>query len=493
MSPRVILTLTLSVSISASMLACSGKDGEDGSTGAVDDTAPTTDSTDSDGTDDTSGTDDSGTTGGVDTEAPAEGLLRFEGGPPTNVLMISVDTTRKDYFSPYDPLGSDFTPFLAARMGEGVVLGDHRSCSNWTYSSVLCVITGQDNLDMGWVPSRGFAGVGDPPGAVPDGITTLANHLSDAGYRTSLVSTNSFLGGASYNQATFYDTIRLLTDAPPAEQVSVTALEALDEVREGGEPWMLHVHYFDPHNPYDPPEAYRDGLDALPPIDYDLDNVGSSTELYNEYTTLPQAELDLIARHIRVLYGGEVSYFDDQMAALWGQLEAAGALDDTLVVFWTDHGEQFFEHGAFTHGQTLNVEETASAAFFWASNLEAGVWDGPTTHEDLAPTIMAAMGYAPGPDMTGARIGDDAEPEERFALSYAAGLVRQSLDIGGKRLLYSWTGELEYYDFEADPTEANDLFTVGDPDIQAHWDRLLPEVERMKALFPDESNTPPEL
>lgn len=59
---------------------------------------------------------------------PVTSFLSFRESGPRNLLMISIDTLRKDHLSRYG--SQNLTPFLAEKMAEGVPLDDHRSCSN---------------------------------------------------------------------------------------------------------------------------------------------------------------------------------------------------------------------------------------------------------------------------------------------------------------------------------------------------------------------------
>ena len=90
-------------------------------------------------------------------EAPADsvadttiGALTFTGPLPQNVLVLTLDTVRKDYLGRYGD--HQDTPWLDAVMDESVVLEDHRSCSNWTVPAVICLYAGQSPVDLGFEP-----------------------------------------------------------------------------------------------------------------------------------------------------------------------------------------------------------------------------------------------------------------------------------------------------------------------------------------------------
>src|SRR5262245_30081311 len=78
--------------------------------------------------------DHSGSPPPVDTSTPpdtaAEPVVAFSGARPTNLLIISLDTTRRDQIGHFT--GLDTTPFLDSVLAQGVVLADHHTCSNWT-------------------------------------------------------------------------------------------------------------------------------------------------------------------------------------------------------------------------------------------------------------------------------------------------------------------------------------------------------------------------
>ena len=125
-----------------------------------------------------------------------EGILAFTGDRPYNVLMISLDTTRVEDLGRSS--GLDTTPNLDALFDKSVTLDNHRSCSNWTFASTVCVQSGAWDLDLGFVP-----GIGREPATVPDDLLQAPEVLGDAGWSSYLVSTNSFLSSHVNNAQGF--------------------------------------------------------------------------------------------------------------------------------------------------------------------------------------------------------------------------------------------------------------------------------------------------
>ena len=109
-----------------------------------------------------------------------------------NVLMLSIDTLRTDRVGRY---GCDkLSPFLDGLLESGTVLDNHHSCSSWTLPSATCVLTGQSPIELGDFP-RIRAGEKIPD--ISEGTETLASILSDAGFRTMLLSANLYISEKS--------------------------------------------------------------------------------------------------------------------------------------------------------------------------------------------------------------------------------------------------------------------------------------------------------
>jgi len=223
-------------------------------------------------------------------------------------------------------------------------------------------------------------------------------------------------------------------------------------------------------------------IGELPPIPYDLDDPYEAAMLIGDYPTLDPRLQGIILRHLWLRYRGELRYLDDQIGALLDDMEATGWLDDTLIVLWTDHGEQIYDHGALTHNIDLLREENAAAAIFSGGGVSPGVWEGPTTHVDIWPTTFRALGLAVPPSFLGVPAGQRPPDDHRFALRWQYPPAIQSIEREGLKLLYTWSGEKRLFDTRADPGEAQDLYDPEDPRVRELWELLLPEVEAIYAL-----------
>lgn len=415
-----------------------------------------------------------------DTGAPAlpptDTFPSFYGAVPKNLLIVSVDTFRRDLMARYG--GEGFAPVLDRMAEEGVALDAHRSCSNWTFPSVLCANYGATNLDVGYSPD-----LRDPDNAwAPEDVPTLANRLSDAGWRTMLVTSNGWFS-ADRNTDLGFDTSERPDDRR-TQSVFGTGMERLGEATAlGADRWYLHLHVKEAHPAYNPPEEYLAGLEGLAPIEYDLTDFDEHYDAGAVWPALTDEERELLLAHLRVRYHGEVRWMSDQLEVAFEEMDAAGFLDDTLVVFWTDHGEQFWEHGEQTHAYGLNAEENDGVAFFWAKNIVPGAWDGTTSLIDIAPTVLSLLDVPTDPTVTGFPVGE--APDDRVLDFVTVGRLGpvQSVVGGGWKLVYRWTtGERWLYDVVNDPAETTDLYDPEHPQAIALGETLWPRVEAMRPL-----------
>jgi len=251
-----------------------------------------------------------------------------------------------------------------------------------------------------------------------------------------------------------------------------------------------HLHLMEPHQPYTPPEEYLDGLDALGEIPYDLTTSDGHNEAVYDLIRgrLSPAAANLTVTHMRMRYRASLRYLDDQLQAVWASLEADGLLDDTLVVVWTDHGEQFMEHGYQAHAWTLYDDEAAAALFFWSENLVAGRHDGPTSGIDMAPTVLASLGVHSMAPMEGLPFDQVPADRPRFLTSWGKAGMFQAVVTPTHKLHFGWTDPdnapvfapvghgVTVFDRAADPLELSGTFDASDPTTQALWGLLLPHI-----------------
>ncbi len=226
-----------------------------------------------------------------------------------------------------------------------------------------------------------------------------------------------------------------------------TASEAIGWLnRHADRNFALYVNLQSTHFPYTlAPGAERPFLPDEP---------SPSTFTYFRY---PESEVGVVQNR----YDNALAHVDRQVGRLVRALEMAGVLDDTLIVVTADHGEQFFERGLVTHGQTLHeIEARVPLLLRWPRGIRPEARTEPVSHVDVLPTIAEVVGAPMHPSWQG----------KSFLAPRPAGSPPRAifLDIQGLRLadaIVCWpyklifdrtTGLRHLYDLERDPNERDD-------------------------------------
>ncbi|MHC4380222.1 MAG: sulfatase, partial [Planctomycetota bacterium] len=341
------------------------------------------------------GAGDAESTEGAGTPAAAAGKQR-------PVILISIDSLRADYTTPYGHVPrfapeEQTTPFLSWMAEQGVLFEHASASSPWTLPSHMTLLTGMSPMEHG-VRSRKYS--------LDKGIDLVSNVFQGAGYHTGGFFTAPFLHpawgfGRGFDvyvpSADYLGTIeagqvlsaagkspevvelhtKSHTDARTGEQAIDRAITWLAHEDRHQEPFFLFLHLWDPHYDYFPPQEYADRF--LP--DYTGDIVG------DEFLDLERDLSERDLHDLQALYEAEIRYTDDQIARLHAQLEEWGVADDVILAVVSDHGDEFMEHGNRGHHLTLLEEVMHVPMVVHAPGLIDGGTrvQGSVSIRDLAP------------------------------------------------------------------------------------------------------------
>jgi choline-sulfatase len=286
-----------------------------------------------------------------------------------NIVLITLDTTRPDYLSCYDGTRGS-TPHLDSLAERGALFTDAVVQVPLTLPSHACILTGAYPQIHELRDNGGFV--------LKEGLPTLATVASEAGLRTG-----AFVGAAILNRryglnrgfATYSDDMGAEQESEKtpgimaevqAEVVTRRAVEWLDSAAAQGigttpgKRFLLWLHYYDPHFPYDPPEPFRSRFKADP-------------------------------------YAGEVAYTDDQVGLLLKWLKTKNLEDQTLIIAMSDHGESLGEHGEHTHGVFLYDATMRVPLIIAGPGITPGRSVGQQVRSiDIFPTIADYLGVDNG-------------------------------------------------------------------------------------------------
>jgi arylsulfatase A-like enzyme len=399
------------------------------------------------------------------------GLLLFSGcsdaPQPPNLLFIAVDTLRAD--RAHDPR---LMPRIAELSRTGLVFEQAFSHAPWTLPSFATMFTGQ------LPPQHGAGGVANQYFGLRSEITTVAERLRDSGYATAAIVNVDFLGpdfgvcqGFDELDAQFTLSNRTLRDARGTSDAAIAWLEQ----RETG-PFALFVHYFDPHADYTPPEPYRsqhaDPRDLAPTAA----PLGTREQIVAWKTGREPLTPELAQRASR-LYDGEIAYTDSEIGRLVDRLRRQGLLENTLVVFTSDHGEEFLEHGGFEHGHSLYDELVhVPLMLHWPARIQPGRRGDAVGHVQLARTICELLAVTPATSFAapGLLEHDQTTPSAGHGLLYGYGNFWGAPWESIRNDQHKWLGipvkgapaREELYDWRLDPREQRNLLPTQSADAQ---------------------------
>jgi len=258
---------------------------------------------------------------------------------PKGVLLLVVDTLRADALSLYGyerATSPRLDRFAAER---GVVFEHARAAAPWTKPSIASIMTGLEPRQHGVMLHHH---------RLHGQLATLGAAFQAAGYDTAAVQSNMLLAsvfGYSNGFSVYLEEHLALHSVSTGEQINADALGWLDGRADPARPWFMWVHHYEPHFDYLhwPGLTFETGYTGRLTGSEPMDQLIAYTEHLGP---------DEIA-FLRGRYDGEVLRQDQLVGDLLDGLAARGELAETLVVFTSDHGEEFLEHGELSHQHKL--------------------------------------------------------------------------------------------------------------------------------------------
>lgn len=388
---------------------------------------------------------------------------------PRRVLLISIDTLRADVSG---------TPRIDALAGDSVVFRRAYAPAPWTLPALASVMSGVS-------PRVHLAtGLGD---RVPDRVTTMAEVLRRAGFRTAALVSSPLLGKEVNLDQGFqeYNVFPKGPEDKPANPDQLASLASRWIGAHARDRFFLWIHIFDPHIPWDPPASYLQGMKPPP---------GMAPRLTAEqHLAIRLRERDPSPAErawLRQLYRAEVRWVDAAVGSLVEALKRSDLYEDTLVVLLSDHGEELWDHGGVGHGHTL-YEELLRVPLLvkLPGRVRRGGVDVSVSTSSLAATILDLCGkpfpagYPAAPSLRPYLLPGGSAPDSAPLL--ATGLQRiedrEAVLFGDFKLVRGMNGgREELYDLARDPGETVNLASTRE-EKTAEGRRLLDRFEAKAA------------
>jgi len=400
-----------------------------------------------------------------------------------NVLLIVVDTLRADHLGCYGERRPT-SPFIDSLARNGVLFKQAITVMPATLPSFSSILTSR-------VPRR--HGVMVNGETLSSAQVTLTEILQIRGYHTAAFI-SSFVLDARFgvNQGFEYYNEELNDKERGEKGVSRRGEKTVDAVLSwtdrypDKEPFFIMVHLWDPHWPYMPPKGYLEMVDRK-----------HSDSITGTFENIMQVRKKLIAsggkpgddsRQLDALYSGEVRYTDECVKRLLNGMETRGFLENTIVVFTADHGENMWEHPPNYFGHAGNIYHTSvhvPLIIMALGRLKGGkIIDHMVRSIDLAPTFLELLGIAPQQEFQGYSFAkllmSDVSIHREEALpcfieaNGATGMQPRAVFDGQFKLIqfpYE-NNRYELFNLIEDPGEQNNLITVSEIILQSKTSKL---------------------
>ncbi|MCZ6688429.1 MAG: sulfatase [Planctomycetota bacterium] len=428
------------------------------------------------------------------------------GGERPDVILIVLDTVRADHMDLFGYSRETMPSLARFARSDCVVARPIVSCAPSSLASHGSIFTGMYPSSHGG--HKPFADDANPPPFgyfVRDDVKTLAEAMTETGYRTVGISANhgvlssfgldrgfetydatparshlperlSWLGTFRVRGKSASRLLRrrlprswtrraawLNPDVPHyrrGEEVIDLAMSRIEAYPD--EQLFLFLNLMDAHSPYLPVSKLADrfverpsGIDWTGYPHHLLDGGAAGVEEIG-----PQ-NLEFIIGQ----YDAELLYLDGQCRRFFDALKAAGRYDEAMIIVVSDHGESFGEHGELHHGRSLYQSQVSVPLLIKLPRSRSGVGPasaGPMQTVDLFPTILRVAGGEIPDTVEGSpwAVGRNHSLSERFAHTRRGERPPRELvavTLGNWKYIRTSTGEEESYDLADDPGELKNL------------------------------------
>jgi len=249
---------------------------------------------------------------------------------------------------------------------------------------------------------------------------------------------------------------------------------------DGEKPFAVMVGFPGPHCPYDPspgfenlydpedmPEPYPEAPDQ--PAQFRQGNINGNKSTWNgvDYTEFTTAH----KKKIRAYYAGLVKQIDEKVGDILTALRETGQLDNTVIIFSSDHGDYLGDHGLIGKGTYYesSIKVPLIVHMPWAT--EGKVWDGPVSLEDVTATLLKfgeceIPGYYDSRPLPGLGF-EGVKPRDRVFGFLASGCMNYD---GEWKLAKYPSGDVMLFNVKDDPGEQNNR--INDSECQEIYQRL---------------------
>jgi arylsulfatase A-like enzyme len=417
-----------------------------------------------------------------------------------DILLIGVDSLLSTHMSCYG-YHRLTTPHLDRFATESVLFENTFSPNVPTTSGYACMLTGKDIFSTNCVALR-------HQGPLGKGVKTLPELLRKAGYNTSCIGFTGNQASRGFDKYLEYDDAWGDGSAGclrSAECLNNVAFTELDRLAKSTKPFLLFLRHMDPHSPYLPPAPYNRMFyhgNEFDPKNRSMEPVMSFKPFCDYFKSwMPPGVTD--KDYIIAQYDGAIAYMDACIRAIFQKLESMGILDDTIVVFNSDHGETLYDHECwFDHHGTYDVTLKVPLIVRYPRRMPAGMRvKGYNEHMDLVPTLMDLAGIKTDQKFDGRSLmklvkGRKKSFRSSFYITECTWMRKHGWRTPEWKLIialepdFHFKPEVELYNLVADPEENNNVASRNPrivaalrAEMEAHIARREKEVGHVNPMY----------
>ncbi len=417
------------------------------------------------------------------------------------VVLVTLDTTRAENLSTYG-YQRVTDPFLASLAERSRVFERAYSTTTWTLPSHVSMFTGLAPAEHGvWFRLEERDGRPAFP-AVGDGQPLFTDALADEGYALVGAAGGPYMR-AMYGLARHFDEWIEPASVERAgrggewqlsgAEINRRLFPLLRELTDD-RPLFLFVNYFDAHAPYEPPQDrdYPFPLEGELPAPLDVDALPIPMPDMTQWVAQGREVLPEYEQLAEALYDQELLLQDEALAALWGELERLGRLEDALVIVTADHGEMFGEQpAAYGHSGRPWEPVTRVPLLVHRTGGPVDRIGGPVSIQQIAATVLDCLELPALPAPVGGEcpsllavdpLPADVHAELHTPDDWTSALHRERTKLWSESL----AGGLSLdpprrflIDLASDPDEAGWASARQDPAVAGH--ELASKLDRLRA------------
>lgn len=310
-------------------------------------------------------------------------VLYQKGKNDRNIILISIDTLRADHLSCYG-YERDTSPNIDSLAADSALFSNVYASSPWTLPSHVSMLTALHGVHHQ---------VYHDDEKMDPVLITLADLLRQHHYICTAFTGGGFVS-AAYGFSKGFDSYSEvaggLFNQRSAEGLYKTVSDWLEQNGQDKN-FFLFLHTYQPHDPYACPDPYRSMFLAEDAKWRHINLMGRLGGKPNYFKEITESE----RQNVISLYDSEIRYTDEKLIGpLIQKLKETGLYDKTLIVFTSDHGEEFYEHSSWGHGHQLYDESLKVPLIIkFPQSENRGIrTDTIVSLVDVMPTILEQAG-----------------------------------------------------------------------------------------------------